>query len=112
VRTGGRGRGVVGGGVEPDRVEPLELKGKSEPVPAFRLLSVLDTPERAHGSRFVGRDPELTFVRDAWDRVLTDQRCELVTIVGDPGIGKSRLVAEMLATLDANVVRGRCLPYG
>ena len=40
-------------------VEPLELKGKSEPVPAFRLLSVLDAPERSHASRFVGREPEL-----------------------------------------------------
>ena len=39
-------------------------------------------------------------------------QCELVTVVGDPGIGKSRLVAEALATLDVRVVRGRCLPYG
>ena len=38
--------------------------------------------------------------------------CELVTVVGDPGIGKSRLVAEALATLGVRVVRGRCLPYG
>ena len=43
--------------VEP--VEPLTLKGKSEPVPAFRLVSVLDAPERSHASRFVGREPEL-----------------------------------------------------
>ena len=40
-------------------VEPLTLKGKSEPVPAFRLVSVLDAPERSHASRFVGREREL-----------------------------------------------------
>ena len=41
-----------------------------------------------------------------------EQRCELVTVVGEPGIGKSRLAAEALASIDARVVRGRCLPYG
>ena len=70
-----------------------------------------EAPERSHESRFVGRDNELGFIREAWQRALTGQ-CELVTVVGDPGIGKSRLVAEALATLDVRVVRGRCLPYG
>ena len=41
-----------------------------------------------------------------------EQRCELVTVVGDAGVGKSRLVAEALASVEATVVRGRCLPYG
>ena len=70
-----------------------------------------EAPERSHESRFVGRDRELGFIREAWERAVTGQ-CELVTVVGDPGIGKSRLVAEALATLDVRVVRGRCLPYG
>ena len=96
--------------VEP--VEPLALKGKSEPVPAYRLLGVRDVPERRHETRFVGRERELAVVRDAWDRTGTDRRCELVTIVGDPGIGKSRLAAVFLASIDATVVRGRCPPYG
>ena len=43
---------------------------------------------------------------------MAEQRCELVTVVGDPGIGKSRLAAEALASIEARVVRGRCLPYG
>jgi class 3 adenylate cyclase len=103
---------LVRGSVETEPVEPLELKGKKERVPAHRLLAVLETPERAHGSRFVGREEELNLIREAWVRARAEQRCELVTIVGDPGIGKSRLVAEALATLDARVVRGRCLPYG
>ena len=62
--------------------------------------------------RFVGRERELALVREAWERAQAEQRCELVTIVGDPGVGKSRLVAEALATIDARIVRGRCLPYG
>src|SRR5439155_6370944 len=48
----------------------------------------------------------------AWERVQAEKRCELVTIIGDAGVGKSRLVAEVLASVDATVVRGRCLPYG
>ena len=46
------------------------------------------------------------------DRALAGARCELITVVGDPGVGKSRLVAEALAQVDARVVRGRCLSYG
>ena len=96
--------------VEP--IEPLELKGKAEPVPAYRLLRVHDAPERRHGELFVGRERELALLREAWERVQAEQRCELVTVVGDAGVGKSRLVAELLASIEATVVRGRCLPYG
>ena len=48
-------------------------------------------------ARFVGRARELELLVDAWDRALSEQRCELVTVVGDAGVGKSRLVAEALA---------------
>ena len=50
---------LVHAAVEVEPVEPLSLKGKTEPVPAFRLVSVLDAPERSHASRFVGREREL-----------------------------------------------------
>ena len=96
--------------VEP--VEPLELKGKSDPVPAYRLLRVRDAPERRHGELFVGRERELAILQEAWERVRAEQRCELVTVIGDAGVGKSRLAVEALASIDATVVRGRCLPYG
>lgn len=98
--------------VEVEAVEPLELKGKAEPVPAYRLVSVRDAPERRHEGHFVGRELELAIVRGAWERARTGRRCELVTLVGDAGVGKSRLVAEALASIEALVVRGRCLPYG
>jgi class 3 adenylate cyclase len=95
-----------------ERVEPLALKGKAAPVPAYRLLRVLDARERRHEMRFVGRERELGIVQRACERAQDDQRCELVTLLGDAGIGKSRLAAEVLASIDATVVRGRCLPYG
>ena len=95
-----------------EAVEPLALKGKSRPVPASRLVSVLGAPERSHATRFVGRERELESLVAAWERVRADERCELVTIVGDAGVGKSRLVSEALAAMEARIVRGRCLPYG
>ena len=98
--------------VEVEPVEPLELKGKAAPVPAYRLLRVLGTPERRHEVRFVGREGELALIRATWERTRAEQRCELVTVVGDAGVGKSRLAAELVASIDARVVRGRCPPYG
>jgi class 3 adenylate cyclase len=98
--------------VEIEPVEPLELKGKAERVPAHRLLRVRDAPERRHEALFVGREWELALVRAAWERARAEQRCELVTVLGDAGVGKSRLLEEALASLDAAVVRGRCLAYG
>ena len=98
--------------VAAEPVEPLTLKGKSHPVPAYRLVSVLDAPQRSHASRFVGRERELRSLAEAWERVQTQARCELVTVVGDAGVGKSRLVSEALTGIAARVVRGRCLPYG
>lgn len=93
-------------------MEPLELKGKAKPVPAYRLLRVHDVPERRYGELFVGRERELTILRQAWERVQDQQRCELVTVAGDAGVGKSRLVTEFLASIQGTVLRGRCLPYG
>src|SRR5439155_16141809 len=103
---------LVRDAAEVEPVEPLELKGKAEPVPAYRLLRILGAPERRHDALFVGRERELALLREAWKRVQSEQRCELVTVIGDAGVGKSRLVAEALASVEATIVRGRCLPYG
>jgi class 3 adenylate cyclase/tetratricopeptide (TPR) repeat protein len=101
--------------VEIEAIAPLSLKGKAEPVVAYRLLSLrgeiavarnLDTP-------MVGRETELRRLRDAYDQAVLDGSCQLFTILGPAGVGKSRLAAEFLASLgDTVVVRGRCLPYG
>ena len=98
--------------VEAEPVEPLELKGKRESVPAFRLVRVGVAPERVHGETFVGRERELEQIAAAWVRAGAERRCELVTIVAEAGVGKTRLAAEALEGLDARVVRGRCLSYG
>ena len=103
---------LVRDAVEVEEVEPLALKGKAEPVAAHRLLRVQEAPERRHETRFVGRERELALLRSAWERSQTERCCELVTIVADAGVGKSRLVAEFLDRADAAVVPGRCLPYG
>jgi class 3 adenylate cyclase len=103
---------LVRDAVVAEPIQPLPLKGKSDPVPAFQLVSVQDAPERGHALRFVGRKGELDEIVAAWERVQTQGRCELVTVMGDPGVGKSRLVAEAVRAIDARVARGRCLPYG
>ena len=103
---------LVRDAVDVEPVEPLTLKGKTDPVLAHRILHVHEAPERKHDVRFVGRARELTLLREAWARARDERSCELVTIVGEAGVGKSRLVAEAIAAIDAAVVRGRCLPYG
>jgi class 3 adenylate cyclase len=103
---------LVGDAVEVGEERLLELKGKGAPVSAHPLVAVMEALERAHASRFVGRVRELQELVEAWDRALASPRCELVSIVGDPGVGKSRLVAEALDRIGARVVRGRCLSYG
>src|SRR4051794_11726870 len=103
---------LAGDAVDVEPVEPLALKGKAEPAVAFRLLAAHAALERRHDSIFVGRKRELELLADGWARAVADQRCELVTVLGDPGIGKSRLAAEALASVGVRVVRGRCLPYG
>jgi class 3 adenylate cyclase len=103
---------LVRGAVEVEAVEPLTLKGKAEPVPAYRLLSAEGAAERHDQARFVGREQELALIQAAWERARSERRCELTTIIGEAGVGKSRLVAEALALIGARVVQGRCLPYG
>ena len=98
--------------VTAERVEPLTLKGKSEPVPAFRLTSAHAEPARSFVTPMVGRETELRRLRDAFAQALHDRSCQLFTVLGSAGVGKSRLAAEFLAAIDARVVRGQCLSYG
>lgn len=102
---------LVQGAVEVEPVEPLVLKGKSEPVPAYRLLAVRVEAVRRHDAPMVGRERERRQLEEAFASLVSG-RCQLFTILGAAGVGKSRLVAEFLAGVDAGVVRGRCLSYG
>ena len=98
--------------VNTEPIEPLSLKGKAEPVPAYRLLAPRDVPERRPETPFVGRERELKAIHEAWEQARVKRGCVLLTFVGEAGVGKSRLVAEALASVEAPVVQGRCLPYG
>ena len=99
--------------VTAEPLKPLTLKGKRGPVPAWRLVSVsAEAPLRHFDSPFVGREHELQSLNEVWGRVCTEQRCELVTVVGAAGVGKSRLVAELAQAVDTTVAHGRCLSYG
>src|SRR5215208_1533963 len=98
-------------------VDPLTLKGKSLPVSACRLRSVRS--ERAAGPirpspPFVGRERELDRLRDTFDQTVASREPRMVSVVGPPGIGKSRLVSALLERVrgEATTVVGRCLPYG
>ena len=108
---------LVRDAVTAEPVPALELKGKSEPVDAWLLLDV--EPDAAGVARrmdspLVGREAELDALLAELERVVSDRACRIVTIVGEPGVGKSRLAAELIATAgeDALVLEGRCLPYG
>jgi class 3 adenylate cyclase/tetratricopeptide (TPR) repeat protein len=103
---------LVRASVDVEPVDPLTLKGKSEPVPAFRLLDVRAAGERRFATPMVGRETELRRLRDAFQQAIHDRSCQLFTVLGSAGVGKSRLAAEVLAGVDARVVRGRCLSYG
>jgi class 3 adenylate cyclase/tetratricopeptide (TPR) repeat protein len=98
--------------VEIETVEPLDLKGKSERVTAYRLVTVREPPERGLGPPMVGREAELAELRAAFAQAVADRSCRLFTVVGEAGVGKSRLVREVLLGLEAAVAVGRCLPYG
>jgi tetratricopeptide (TPR) repeat protein len=98
-------------------IDALAVRGKAEPVPAFRLLEVLpDTAgyERRLDSPMVGREGERTLLWQAFDRTVRDRTCHLFTILGSAGVGKSRLASEVTAAcrFTATVISGRCLSYG
>ena len=98
--------------VDAEPVAPLELKGKAEPVAAYRLLEVHESVDRRLETPLVGRERELWGLRDAFARAVHDRSCRLSTVLGPAGVGKSRLAGEFAARVEARVVRARCLSYG
>jgi class 3 adenylate cyclase len=108
---------LVRDAVEVEPLEPLSLKGKSEPVRAFLLMRV-DPAAPGVARRLevplVGRRRELHLLHEAWNRTVAERGCHLFTLLGPAGVGKSRLVGQLFADLDhrAIVLTGRCLHYG
>jgi class 3 adenylate cyclase/tetratricopeptide (TPR) repeat protein len=103
---------LVRDAVETEPAQLLDLKGKPEPVAAYRLDSVTGDITRRHAAPMVGRERQRTLLEQSFASVLDDRSCHLFTILGPAGVGKSRLVAEFLNGVGARVVHGRCLSYG
>ena len=102
-------------------LDPVRVKGKADPVPVWRLLGArsrtgLEAARRT-GAPFVGRQAELRLLTELFERTVAERTVRLVTVVGEPGVGKSRFVAELAAHVDDRPElvawrQGRCLPYG
>ncbi|HEU4448462.1 MAG TPA: AAA family ATPase [Gaiellaceae bacterium] len=108
--------------VEYREAEPVRAKGKSEPIPVWEVVALrtrlgVDIAFRG-GAELVGRAEELRLLRDTLARAERERAPHLVTLVGEPGIGKSRLLFELYAAVDADPEifaywrQGRSLPYG
>jgi class 3 adenylate cyclase/tetratricopeptide (TPR) repeat protein len=101
--------------------EPVEAKGKADPVKVWEAVAARSRfgsdVEQKLRTPLVGRERERGFLADALTRARTEESAQLVTLVGVPGIGKSRLVAELFQIIEAepdltNWRQGRSLPYG
>jgi class 3 adenylate cyclase/tetratricopeptide (TPR) repeat protein len=114
VLLGAETYGLVRDAVAVELLPPLEAKGKSAALTAYRLLGVTGdvAVARRLDAPLVGRSRERRLLEDAWERTRSEQACSLFTILGPAGVGKSRLAAEFVDGLDATIVRGRCLSYG
>jgi class 3 adenylate cyclase/tetratricopeptide (TPR) repeat protein len=116
-------------------IAPLQLKGKPEPIAASVVLglrkpspAIIQHPRgiEGHQVRLVGRSLELTLMHANYARVRAERHPHLITILGTPGIGKSRLVREFIAREQSKlksasavgslaapkILQGRCPPYG
>lgn len=102
-------------------LEPVALKGKAEPVPIWRALRARSRLggyiEEEMATPFVGRQSELDLLVTRFERAQRENAVELVTVVGEPGVGKTRLINEFRQVVDdlPDIVwwrQGRCLPYG
>jgi class 3 adenylate cyclase/tetratricopeptide (TPR) repeat protein len=102
------------------RPRSVIVKGRAEALPAYAVEHV--APATAYRRRralgpFVGRDRELELIRSLWDRAVERRQIQMITLIGEPGIGKSRLAEEAVIELQNHVEPpsvwvGRCRPYG
>ncbi len=111
---------ATGEAISYERLEPLTLKGKEEPVPAWEATGVLSEPRRRGGraqTPLIGREEEAGLLSSLVERVDREGRPYLVTVIGQAGVGKSRLLRELMSDLGSladppTIRRGQCPPYG
>jgi class 3 adenylate cyclase/tetratricopeptide (TPR) repeat protein len=104
-----------------EELEPVRVKGKAEPIPVWRAIGSrtrlgVDLMQ-GRPTPFIGREHDLSLLKETYARTLRESSIQLVTVTGEPGVGKSRLVAEFRAIVDyqPEIVfwrQGRCLSYG
>ncbi len=121
VTVGERTMRATSEAIRYEQLEPLELKGKAEPVPAWEAVGLISEQAVVRAARgreapLVGRDYEIGTLESLYERVTRESRPHLVTLIGEAGVGKSRLLREFEQRL-AGAARprcgpGRCLPYG
>lgn len=102
--------------VQVEQAADIELRGRSEPIRTYAMRGGVQEPggEPLADRPMVGRDRDLALLGIAFERCVARGSCEFVTVMGEAGMGKSRLVAEVIERyrLRATVLVGRCLPYG
>jgi class 3 adenylate cyclase/tetratricopeptide (TPR) repeat protein len=121
ILVGERAAALVAGAFEFDVPAHIEAKGKAGGVECRRLVRALSLmrPRGVPGLRpaFVGRDEELGLLRRAYERARTTRKPQAATIMGEAGVGKTRLLRELwewcgTEAPDALRRTGRCAPYG
>jgi predicted ATPase len=113
VLVGAETHACTRGAVDYTPAEPVTAKGKGAPVPVWLARSPTVGAGGAH-TPLVGRRGEIAVLRGIWERAAVGRRPHLVTVLGDPGLGKSRLATEFVRSVSrtgAAILRGRCLPY-
>ena len=108
---------LVADAVQAQPIGPSPLRGRAAPVDAYRLLKVASSApglSRQLDTPLVGRTNELAILRRALDRAISGQTCELVNVLGDSGVGKSRLLQAFAEQAEQRAVllHARCPPYG
>jgi class 3 adenylate cyclase/tetratricopeptide (TPR) repeat protein len=104
-----------------EELERVSVKGKAEPLSIWRPVAARarfgSDVTRTHAAPLVGRDLERTLLVSTFERALQQESCQLVTVVGEPGVGKTRLCMELFGYVEelpelTRWRQGRCLPYG
>lgn len=109
---------LVRDAIESDKLEPLSVKGIEEPIQAYRVLAWLPGKPgripRLYARTMIGRDQDRNTLRALFDRVDARRTCHLVTVLGQAGVGKTRLAEEFVRDLGdrARALHGQCLQYG
>jgi len=112
VLAGEDTRALAGPRVRGEPAEPVAVRGRSAPIAAWRVDALAPEPPAPTDGPFVGRQPELAALRAAQRATADDASCRRLIVVGAAGVGKSRLVRELLRGLGEAVGVARCRASG